>query len=151
MILEIPSLQIRELFADLGVPGSAVFLGDDVYALLDEADISARLALNFNDLLAQLGFKYETERRDCDDFARLAAAWAGYLHGEQTDAGDSGLAFGEVWCAAKAHAFCFAVHRSDAEVLYLRFYEPQLSANGFSLTPIELSRTECESIFLVKA
>jgi len=151
--LEITRTTLYRLLLDRGVAGEAILLADDGYTVLSETDVTYRLAPAFSNLLAQLGFKYETERRDCDDFARLAAAWAGFLHGEQkrTPPMQSGLAFGEVWCALKAHAFCFGVHGGDATRLLLKFYEPQISNHGFSFAEIKLSRQECESIFLAKA
>ena len=151
--LEITRTTLFRLLLDRGVAGEAILLADDRYAVLSETDVTDRLAPNFTSLLSQLGFQYAEDRRDCDDFARLAAAWAGFLHGEQqrTPPIQSGLAFGEVWCALKAHAFCFAVHGSDATKLVITFYEPQISNHGFSFAEIKLSRQECESIFLAKA
>jgi hypothetical protein len=153
MILEIPSSKIGEALENVGVDPDAVFLGDEFYALPTPADVTQKLAPQFTSILSQAGFVYANERRDCDDFARWAAGWAGLFHSQQLSGpSDCGLAFGEVWCEKLQHAFCFAVHRDEKDGAFLvAFYEPQISLNGFAFAEIGLKPEEIASIYLIKA
>lgn len=145
MIVQLPADEIALPLIRRGVPASAIYLADAFYALFTKKDVHERLAPALTGVINGLNFTYQPDRRDCDDFARLAAAWAGLLHSQQK-VEDCGVAFGEVWCDAIAHAFCFAIHGVEREVV---FYEPQL-VGAFSLSEISLGRRECESIRLIK-
>lgn len=151
MIREISSTEVVRLLLAEGVPSSAIKLGDMTYALPTEQDIRPRLAVAFTSILRQQGYVFKAESQDCDNFALGAAFWAQHFHAEQVPPLQSALAFGEVWCATKEHAFCFAVHRLTAGRDYLAWYEPQISLNGFSFNDVSMTLADCESVWLAKA
>jgi len=148
--LEIPADKVSEALTACGVPLASIFLADEFYAVPTPGDVTDKIARQFSSILGQMGYSYKAERRDCDDFARWASGWASFFHSEQPKPLECGLAFGEVWCERLKHAFNFAIHRSDAEILYAAFYEPQIS-NGFSFNPITLTQLDAASVYLCKA
>lgn len=150
MMLEIPGSHVAWLLAGAGVPTSAIKLADSFYALPSEQDIRQRLAESFTSILGQMDYVFKSESQDCDNFAMGAVWWAQHFHAERKPTPQSALAFGEIWCESKEHAFCFAVHR-DGDRDYLAWYEPQISLNGFSLNDVPMTRADCESVWLAKA
>lgn len=150
MTLEQPAQKIREALQLAGIRDEAIFLADEFYSLPTRGDVQNKLAREFASILRQTNFVWETDRRDCDDFARWAAGWAGLFHAERGIA--SGLAFGEVWCSQLQHAFNVAVHLTpDASPLAVKFYEPQIRDGGFSMSEMLLTREQVNSIYLAKA
>lgn len=150
VIFELDRPRLRETLAALGVPDSAIKLAHEFYACPRADWIQQDFALTWSSLRAQMGFVYHETRRNCVNFAQWAAAWASEFHAETPGAPDSALAFGEVWCSARKHAFNVAVHRWPQGNLLVAFYEPQPSANGFSFQRTELTAAEIASIHLLK-
>jgi hypothetical protein len=161
MTLELPAQRIREALQLAGIRDESIFLADEFYTLPTRGDVMNKLAREFTSILRQTNFTWAEDRRDCDDFARWAAGWAGLFHAERGIA--SGLAFGEVWCSKLQHAFNFAVHLDfaasrdgtastiSASSLRIVFYEPQITAGNISMSELALTREEVNSIYLAKA
>jgi hypothetical protein len=129
----VSSSTIAEVLRENSVGAETLLLVDSQYALPDAEWIAGIFAPSFHRLLqaAKIG-QWAAEANDCDDFARLAAAYAGILHA-RTAAGlavKCGLAFGEivVWHDAvlrKGHALNLFVSKNDAGALGVKFFEPQ--------------------------
>jgi len=124
--------QVREVLMALGVPVAGIYCLDSTYNLLTESDVRERLRDAFTQVLLDLDYTYKKERRDCENFAAFMWGWTAYWHGNQRDQSDNGVALGLMCNIQLGHAFCFAVHRSDAGELYVSAYEPQRDASGFS-------------------
>lgn len=152
MILELPQNEIGYTLNKAGIPVGSIFLGDTFYALPTEKWVQEPFARQFEHILSQTGFNYQAERRDCENFAQWAAAWANQFHAETGKPGpECGLAFGEMWVGSLEHAMNFAIHRDPGDNLYVAAYEPQLSARGWAFTPRQLTRADYESVWLCKA
>jgi hypothetical protein len=146
------TLMAEEMRAALnfnGVPSGAIWLFDEYYSLPAVEWVTGEFANGLDTLVNGLGFRYQADSGDCDDFARLAAWYAQYLQ-NRTRPGDSALALGEfayIQEEGKAgHAVCVAVTRIEGE-LAVRFFEPQpeVVENGFSvftMKPMELTLWE---------
>lgn len=128
-----------------GVNGAArVDVGDYDYVLPAEEGVGGYRRAWVEKML-ELGMTYEEDAEDCDDFARVAAAFALLWH-----AGTSGrprkkaLAFGVVWYVRDAgggHAVnCYVTVEADMPVL--RFLEPQQPLMPFDLSENELANIE---------
>jgi hypothetical protein len=119
-----------------------VQLPDGGYSLPARDWIDGEFSSALGNLLGQLGFTYSSEKRDCDDFARMAASYAALLHSKMVPV--SGLAFGEFWYTRSdlngggGHAINCYVVREGGE-LGLHFFEPQTQQT------INLTKDEIES------
>lgn len=115
-------------------------LADDNYSLPTRDWIALEFSTCLKMLLDDLAFKWEPDRSDCDDFARLAAAYCCLLH--SNTGADSGLAFGEFWFTRRdgqGHAINVFVTREIDGSLALNFFEPQTQQI------IELTKEEIQS------
>lgn len=116
-------------------------ISDDSYALPSPSWVActfARAWMWFLDHMRAGG--YVEEAHDCDDFARLCAAYAQLCH-RNTKRASGGLLFGEFWYhgADGGHALnVFIDPKSDPP---LRFFEPQTGKI------VRLSRDEIETCF----
>lgn len=112
-------------------------LPDDAYSLPSRHWVEWDFSRALFSVLSQLGFSYTEEKSDCDDFARLSAAYAALLHSKEGN--KTGLAFGEFWYTRRdggGHAInCYIV--SDGGELALRFFEPQTQSE-LALTDEEI-------------
>lgn len=124
--------QVREVLMELGVPVAGIYCLDGTYQLFSESDVREKIRDAFTDVLIKLRYTYKKGRRDCENFGGFMWGWAAYWHGEQRDESDNGVALGLMCNSEIGHGFCFAIHRSDAGVLYACAYEPQRDASGFS-------------------
>lgn len=72
------------------------------------------------------GLVWRAEKFDCDNFTRLAASYADFMHCAQSGP-DAGLAFGEFWYTASfgAHAINLAIVAGEGNKPELLFFEPQ--------------------------
>ncbi len=133
---------------DAGVFTTNWSLADRAYALP-----TRRWMLGpFADALRRLQFefrvnKWTAEDNDCDDFARLAAAFAQVLHANTPDRpAATALAVGELWYVqdgGAGHAIVFAICGPSVEDVL--FFEPQ---DG---TEKQLSEPEKQTVMLVRA
>lgn len=124
-----------------------VAFGDEPWRVPTPGEIKNELGGEIQKAIRKWDFNYVASVRDCDDFARGAAFICQFLNSR---ANSVAVAFGEVWCAALAHAFNLAIHHDDDAKLYVAFYEPQKDEFGFCLSPLELNREQIESIYEVR-
>ena len=140
--------QIDSCLTDAGVAfGAHILIGDEKYRLFTEQDVTTRLAPAVGNVFFRLNWSYKAEKRDCDDFARFASAWAQFLSGENP--GDLPVAFGECWSAALSHAFCIAFHLNAAGALYAACYEPQPDVRRFYLNRMVFLEEDFRGIYAV--
>lgn len=151
MTLELHNSDVSNALLAAGVPDRALFLGDTFYALPTERWITGPFSESFTRVLSGMGIKYTEESHDCENFAQLCAWFAAHCHAETPGSPTSGLAFGELWVASLSHAINFAVHRDDAGSLYVKCYEPQIGARGFSCRPFDMQSSDYRSVILCKA
>ena len=141
--------ELRDVLAAAGVRPAGVFTLDSTYKLLTRDDVCKKLSESFTDVLDDLSYRYVPERNDCENFACFLWGWTAYWHSKQKrDASDNGVAFGFVCNAVLAHGFNFAIHQSDAGVLYPQAYEPQRDPRGYSCAPIDLTPDQWKGSFL---
>ena len=154
----ITGTELKQALVDAGVPEGVIRLRDGAYRLPKLQWVVGAFADAWENALESLKVSdWTPEKFDCDDFARLAAAFAGLMHATTEGAGAAGLAFGEFWyciggAANNEHAVVVFVTQ-EANGLQVWFWEPQLEErNGFrvarmealKLTDIEVeSCTEC--------
>lgn len=151
VILELSHARMIGALVRAGVPAGSIFLGDEFFAAATPQWIMEDFAREWANITRQLGFKYDPERRDCEDFAAAASYWAKEFHARTSNAPEAGLAFGEAWCRTKGHAFNLGIHsRGEGNVLYVTAYEPQPVASGIAMSVIQLEPEDWASIHLAK-
>lgn len=107
------------------------FVADSVYALPEEQWLRTRFATALRTFYQAVEHTLWTaEQSDCDDFARLAGAFASARHNRSAagEVRETGLAFGEYWYQRRTgtgHAINCAVVSDGGERLRLLFFEPQ--------------------------
>jgi len=144
---ESANFEVEDALVRAGVPSRAVLVGDAYYSIPTHEWISGPFANWFGQALTALGIRYENERHDCEDFARLCAWAASHCHAKTPGASESGLAFGELWIASHAHAINFAVHQGRGDdTLEVVCYEPQLDARGFSCRLYPMTRADFQTV-----
>lgn len=146
------SSELRDFILAQGVPASAVqFLRDSEYVLPTARWVTGVFGPWFTADLAGKGYTYRPNSRDCEDFARRAAALACDCNAQtEIRAGNVpdeygitpkptyGLAFAEVWVKTPLHAINAAVHRLEGQ-LQLVAYEPQPTFGaGMRLSQVSL-------------
>ena len=137
------STQIVEALdrAGVGLPED-VSIADRSYAAVDRGFLATTFSADLGAWIFQLFGKYAEEVRDCDDFARFAAAVAQLWNSKTAGNEGCALAFGEYWYLrddGQAHAINIAVV-GDNQVV---FYEPQTQQI------VELSDSEKERATLI--
>tara|TARA_R110000868_G_scaffold117108_3_gene311137 strand:- start:1405 stop:1845 length:441 start_codon:yes stop_codon:yes gene_type:complete len=141
--MNINSSQMIMQLAEAGIVSPTWSISDGSYAMPTLQWVTGP----FSDALRKLQYEFKVsgwtrEDNDCDDFARLSAAFAQVLHHNTPDRPEgTALAVGELWYlqdAGGGHAINFAVCGPDkTDVL---FYEPQRVAL-VQLTESERART----------
>lgn len=130
---------IRAALAEVGVPPGGVFCFDSTYVMLSETDIMEKLRDAFTAFLIRENVRYQEDAFDCENFAASLWGWTTLWHSKQRDRGDKhGVALGPMCNSEMKHGFTFAIHESDAGVLYPCAYEPQLGPDGFSCGQIAM-------------
>lgn len=127
----------------LGVLPEDVSIADRSYAAVDQGFLASTFSADLGAWIFQLFGKYAAEVRDCDDFARFAAAVAQLWNSKTDGNGGNALAFGEFWYvkdSGAGHAINIGLAR-DGEVV---FYEPQTQRI------VELSESEKWSCTLIR-
>jgi hypothetical protein len=135
--------ELQAFYSRLGV-SSSFQMADENYSCPSLNWVEEIFAPSLSSLLSQLSADIWTpEDFDCDDFARMAAAYAGLLHhltvGREKD---TALAFGEFWYVRDiggGHAINTTVVSGKNNEATAIFFEPQNSSI------VNLSRTEIES------
>lgn len=122
---------VIQLGADYGVPRTAFLCSDEFYVMPDFGWVFDTMMPAFTQLKEVIGVSdYISLANDCDDYARLCAAYAQILNARTlrtVTSEDSGLAFGEFWYMAAGigcHAINVFLSRVDSGVR-LVFVEPQ--------------------------
>jgi len=136
------------LLAGVGREGVVIECADRAYALPAADWVHGEFARAWAGEALDLGLRYDPETVDCDDFARLCAAFAARLHAQTSDRPrGTALAFGECWYekdTGENHAInCFITSLPDGDLKLrpsLRFFEPQTG------TPLSLTVNEHANI-----
>lgn len=135
--------QIAALLVQLNIHAPQQIL--DAQFVMPKTDwVETVFADALTSLVRQLDYVYKAEARDCDDFARFAAWYMGYLHSRMADAEGKAIAMGEfgyyepnigVW--GGYHAIVFTVDiKPDRSGFELRFFEPQPTATDYRITKV---------------
>lgn len=142
--------ELREVLQKYGVPPSEINTLDAEYLVPSEHDVQNKLATKFTEVLEANNYLYVPEANDCENFAAFLWGWATFFHSKQNKVATAGkgLALGLICNSEMGHAFNFAIHQSDAEVLYVAAYEPQRDGRGFTCTKIPMTPTLWSKCFL---
>jgi len=141
--MSVLSTQIIAQLTSAGIVSAGWSVADSQYALPTMQWVTGP----FSDALRKLQYEFKVNRwtredNDCDDFARLSAAFAQVLHSNTPDHPEgTALAIGEIWYVQDtggAHAINFAV--CGPEHTDVIFYEPQRCATVL-LSEQERART----------
>ena len=145
--MKIQAPQIINQLIAAGITSAGWSVSDSEYALPTMQWVTGP----FSDALRKLQYEFKVNRwtredNDCDDFARLSAAFAQVLHSNTPDHPEgTALAIGEMWYVQDSgggHAINFAVCGPDhTDVL---FYEPQRVAL------VQLSEAERDRTVLIR-
>ena len=133
------AFDLREFLLGQGIPDSAIKLRDTEYVLPTSRWVTEVFAPWFERKLISENYTYRPNSRDCDKFARKAAAYVGDCNAVteeragnvidelgQAMAQTYGIAFAEIKVVSLRHSINAAIHRPDKK-LVLVAYEPQLS------------------------
>jgi hypothetical protein len=128
------------------VPWNGYAIADLNYELPSEAWVTEKFPTILWDFVHDLKqTKYIEEANDCDDFSKMAAAFAHLLHSNTPNrAKRTGLAFGEFYYningdSKQGHAINFALARAKSGNIVLLFFDPQTSKI------VKLNKLELES------
>lgn len=113
------AFELYEELVQLGVPRDKIGLADMTYLLPSKDWLIGTAGPAFAQWVSKLAGPYVEQRFDCDDFSLFAATFMRILHRDSTKE-KSGIAFGIVWEAGIAHAYCIARHEDGWAA-----YEPQ--------------------------
>jgi len=138
----VTAAELENLLMENGVTCMGHF-ADSSYNVTTQSFINGTFSEAWFRLMNGLGLSYKAESYDCDDFAKLAAAYAQILHGRTHR--DSGLAFGEFWYSRGSGG----KHAINVAVVYggkyeLLFFEPQ------NCKQVRLSKQEIQSCQFVR-
>jgi hypothetical protein len=149
----VSSLKLLRFVWEQGAQGYPLF-ADDSYECPSEGWVAETFARDFARFKQSVagniaGLAYNPEAFDCDDFARLAASYAGLLHRASRGIQDkTALAFGEFWFDSNTtkggHAINIAVVAGPDQRPKLLFFEPQ------TCEILNLSQSEVESCRAVR-
>ena len=144
----IDSNKLIEILTKANILPSATWIVDRSYSVPSKNWIINTLGPTLRNFQAQLGVNTWTEDvQDCDDFARLAAAYVQFLHYRTLgQIRKSALSFGEVFYVTKeggGHAINIAIvgTKGNEEVI---FFEPQTGKI------VELTLKERDSIYYIR-
>lgn len=125
---------INRIMTEIGVPSEVTnpygVLADANYMMPTIEWFQYKFVPAWNGLLKFMELsQYVPEAFDCDDYARLCAAFAGILNARtvlQQNLGPRSLALGEFWYRPPSggHAMNFFLHKLDG-VIKVQFFEPQ--------------------------
>lgn len=147
--------EVAQFLRSMGIPGDAVKLGDESYALPTREWVQ-RFASAYTALVREQGLSQWTEQVfDCENHAMRCTLEADKIHAEtffaQHQTPNCGLAFGELWVGSRGHAIVFCLHLGDSNELAFQAYEPQLTGpQQISLNPFVLFNADFPTVQLAK-
>lgn len=145
----ISKTSLVELLFSLGIDTQYPLIADEEYAIPSKSWILGEFSRAFLETKVALVGRYIPDEWDCDDFARLCAAYAGILHHRTRNKlkKNQGFALGEFWYIQSkggGHAINIVVDRDLNDQPLVYFYEPQTTTIMF------LDKEEIRSCFMVR-
>jgi hypothetical protein len=109
-----------------------IYISDSDYLVTTTKWITKIYAPYFKNVLNTIEFRYITNAQDCENFAELARVFAQIANARtQGEAGVAGLAFGVIWIPG--HAINIAAVSDSKNNISLKFFEPQISLDDYSI------------------